>query len=61
MCGITEDFRKRALKFGLEPPCLFIIAMNEMTKDIQNEVSCYVMFTDDIVLVGENRIKLIAD
>jgi len=51
---ITDDFnvgvgmyRGSALN-----PYLFFVVMNEVTKEIQGEVPWYMMFADEIVLVG---------
>jgi len=34
---------------------IFTIVIDELTKDIQNEVSWYMLFTDDIVLIDKTK------
>jgi len=56
MSGVTENFNVRVglhkrSALGL---CLFSVAMNESTKEIQGEVPRCMMFADDIVLVEKN-------
>jgi len=36
-------------------PFLFTIVMDELTKGIQDEIPCYMLFVDDIVVIDETR------
>ncbi|XP_059059336.1 uncharacterized protein LOC131852650 [Achroia grisella] len=39
-------------------PYLFLIVMDALTSDIQDEVPWYMLFADDIVLVGEDGLEV---
>lgn len=57
MCRETEDFRVRIDEyrgFALSLH-LFFVEIDDVTEKIQVEVPWSMMFTDDIVLIGENR------
>jgi len=53
--GVTNDFN---VGMGLHQgsalsPFLFTLGIDELTKEIQDELPCYMLFADDIVLVDE--------
>ena len=55
--GDTEDF---FIDIGLHQGSvlslfLFTIVMNELTREIQDEIPWCMLFTDDIVLIDESR------
>lgn len=39
-------------------PCLISVVMDKITKKIQGALPRWMIFADDIVLIGENYIKL---
>ena len=56
--GDTNDF---PIKIGLHQgsalsPYLFALVMDEVTGDIQGDISWCMLFADDVVLVDESRI-----
>ena len=55
--GVTDDFYIRlALHQGSAlSPFLFTIAMDELTKGIQDELPWSMLFTDDTVIIDETR------
>ena len=55
--GNTTDF---PINIGLHQgsalsPYLFALVMDEVTRDIQGEIPWCLLFTDDVVLVDENK------
>jgi len=56
MYGITKDFNVRVHQGSAFRPYLFSVVIDEVTKEIQDEVvpRC-MMFADDIVLVGTRK------
>ena len=36
-------------------PYLFVLVMDEVTRDIQGDIHWYMLFADDVVLVDESR------
>ena len=55
--GTNTDF---SINIGLHQgstlsPYLFALVMDEVTRDIQGEISWCMLFTDDVVLVDESR------
>jgi Reverse transcriptase (RNA-dependent DNA polymerase) len=49
------------IKIGLHQgsalsPYIFTLVMNEITKDIQEDILWCMLFVDDVVLIDENRI-----
>jgi len=58
--GITSDF---SVTIGLHQgsamsPFLFVIVMDEFTRDIQDEIPWCMLFADDIILVDETRVEV---
>jgi hypothetical protein len=55
--GDTNDFLINIeLHQGLAlSPYLFVLVMDEVTRDIQGDISWCMLFTDDVILVDENR------
>jgi hypothetical protein len=56
LCGVTIDFNvgvdvHQGLALNLY---LFSVVMTKVTKEIQGEIPWCIIFTEDIVLVGEN-------
>jgi hypothetical protein len=39
-------------------PYLFALVMDEVIRDIQGGIPCYMIFADDVVLVDESRTGL---
>jgi Reverse transcriptase (RNA-dependent DNA polymerase) len=39
-------------------PYIFTLVMNEITNDIQWDISWYMLFDDDVVLIDESRIRV---
>jgi len=52
MCGLTCGSRCTS-RIGFKP-LLVPVVMDEVTKEIQSEVSWCLIFADEIVLVGRN-------
>ena len=55
--GVSTDF---PINIGLHQgsalnPYLFVLVMDEVTRDIQDDISWYMLFADGVVLVGESR------
>ena len=55
-----EDAKAFPIKFGSHQgfalnPRLFALAMDELTKNLQKEVSWYHLFVDDIALIDEEK------
>ena len=55
--GLISDF---SITIGLHQgsalsPFLFVIVMNELTRDVQEEILWCMLFSDDIVLIDETR------
>lgn len=55
MCGKTEDFWVKVCTKNLLSPYQFSMAIYEVIKEIQGKLPWWMLFPDDIVLVGENR------
>jgi Reverse transcriptase (RNA-dependent DNA polymerase) len=56
--GESDTF---SIKIGLHQgsalsPYIFTLVMNEITKDIQRDISWYMFFADDVVLIDESKI-----
>jgi hypothetical protein len=58
--GDTNDFPINiGLHQGLAPsPYLFALVMDEITRDIQDDISCCMLFADDVVLRDESRVRV---
>ena len=59
--GNTDDF---PIKIGLHQglalsPYLFTLVMDEVTRDIQDDIPWCMLFADDVVLLDESRTRLI--
>jgi len=54
MCEVTEDYNVGMCASGVGFKPLFVLCINEVTKEIQGNVPWCMMFADDIVSVGEN-------
>ena len=58
--GNTTDF---PINIGLHQgsalsPYLFALVMDEVTRDIQGDIPWFMLFADDVVLVGECRVRV---
>ena len=61
--GETDNF---PIKIGLHQgsalrPFIFALVMDEITKDIQGDIPWCMFFADDVILIDESKIVLIAN
>jgi Reverse transcriptase (RNA-dependent DNA polymerase) len=57
---MTAIFIHFPIKIGLHQgsvlsPYIFTLVIDEITKDIQEDIPWYMMFADDVVLIDESR------
>jgi hypothetical protein len=52
---IFNFFYSTVMKDVVLSPYLFAIVMDEVTRDMQGDISWCMLFTDDVVLVDESR------
>jgi hypothetical protein len=58
-----SEFDTFSIKIGLHQesvlsPYIFTLVMDEITKDIQEDIPWCMLFTDDVVLIDESRIRV---